>query len=506
MNSYTLHTLFEKYSGIIPKSMENGRVLKLTFYEQQNKMSVAVKFDELQGFDLLSECENKLAQAIGIDRFEILCKYTPDMLGSDYFGELVKFMKSRFPVVNGFFDGATAVYDSGSFTVNLLHGGESVLKKAGIESQFSALVYEMFSVSAGIAFTGVTENDEEAFYKAQEEFLQSIPVNIPYSQSPEQGGPSGSHSGVSDKKIDFRTCSVDFTRLHLIAEDAVVLKGAPISSDSKVTDMKNIPLEGMDEPITVWGEVFQVDTRETRNGMLIAIIYFTDFTSSFSIKMLGGIKRGRSSKMLSKEELEAILEKLKKGACIICSGKVEVDDYDHKTNLTPDSIMLVKREKLTDSAEKKRVELHCHTNMSSMDALTSADKLVNRAFEWGHQAIAITDHGVVQGYPDAMNAVAKIRKGGGNFKAIYGIEAYEVNNDVNVFKGWDKRRLTDEIIVFDLETTGTSATNDRIIEIGAVKLRNLEISERFDMLVNPGRELTDFISNLTHITLSLIHI
>lgn len=501
MNSYTLKGLFEKYSGIIPASMEDGRVLKLTFYEQQNKISAAVKFDSLQAFDLLSECEVKLAEAVGIEKIEILCKYTPDMLTADYFGELVKFMKNRFPVVNGFFDGAEAEYTDGTFTVRLMHGGESVLKKAGIESQFGSLVYEMFSVNAGIKFTGVTETDEEAFRREQEEFLQNMPISAPtYGSSQGFADQNPVRSGNADKKSDFRTCSVDFTRLNLIADGAVVLKGSPISSDSKVTDMKNIPLEGMDEPVTVWGEVFHVDTRETRNGMLIAIIYFTDFTSSFSIKMLGGIRRGRSSKMLSRDELEAMLEKLKKGVCIICSGKVEVDDFDHKTNLTPDSIMLVKREKETDNAAEKRVELHCHTNMSSMDALTSADRLVNRAFEWGHQAIAVTDYGVVQGYPDAMNAVAKIRKNGGSFKAIYGIEAYEVNNDVNIYKGWDKRKLTDEIIVFDLETTGTSASGDRIIEIGAVKLKNLEITDRFDILVNPERELTEFISNLTHIT------
>ena len=135
-----------------------------------------------------------------------------------------------------------------------------------------------------------------------------------------------------------------------------------------------------------------------------------------------------------------------------------------------------------------------------MDALSPAGKLVERAYSWGHKALAITDHGVVQGYPDAGNTCIGIRKGGGDFKVLYGIESYEVNNDEKIFRGTDKRELTDEIICFDLETTGTNPNEDRIIEIGAVKLRDLEVVDKLDIFVNPERPIPEFISNLTHIT------
>ena len=205
-------------------------------------------------------------------------------------------------------------------------------------------------------------------------------------------------------------------------------------------------------------------------------------------------------KGLKRAVLEAMLEHLKAGKTILVAGEIEEDDFDHSINIKPDSIMVVKREKEKDTCEHKRVELHCHTNMSMMDALTPAGKLVERAYSWGHKALAITDHGVVQGYPDAGNTCIGIRKGGGDFKVLYGIESYEVNNDEKIFRGTDKRELTDEIICFDLETTGTNPNEDRIIEIGAVKLRDLEVVDKLDIFVNPERPIPEFISNLTHIT------
>lgn len=496
MKIYTIGKLFEKYTDYIPDSLVDGNVLKLIFDEKSNKISVVVKYDELKDYDVIEKCETDLANALGLGRFEIRCKYTPDLLREDSFCQLVKYMKRNFPVVNGFFDGAESEFVKGKFIVDMKHGGVEFLKKAGIESYFSSLVADLFSTDAGIEFTGVTETDSEAFEREQAEFLASIPV-----EAPKESKKSSTKAETKDD-ANYRTCNVDFTRLHLIADNALVVKGAPISSDTPVTEMRYLG-EGNTDNVTLWGEIFEIQTKDTKNGGLVVKIFFTDFTSSFSIKMFGSEKKGRYVK-LNRAELENMLEKLKKGTSIIVSGEIEEDTFDHTMNLNPENIMVVKREKIKDTCEQKRVELHCHTNMSSMDAVTSADKLVKRAFEWGHKALAITDHGVVQGYPAAMNEVAGIRKNGGDFKAIYGIEAYEVNNDVNIYYGWDKRRLTDELVVFDLETTGTSPNDDKIIEIGAVKLKNLQIVDRFDTFVNPHTEITEFISNLTGITNDMV--
>ncbi len=494
MNCYTVLQLFEEYADLIPKDIGEGQVLKLIYDEKSKKITLIVKYHSMPSYSSVLKCETDLCKALGLSSFNINTKFTPDMLSTESFSYITEYMKTNFAVVNGFFNDAEAEFENGKFIVNMKHGGVELLKKAGIESYFSNLVHELFSVNAAIEFKGVIESDAEAFEREQEEYLNSIPASVP--------DPGTSQQKPSALTEEFRTCSADFTRLHLICENAKVIKGGPIPSDAKVTEMKNL---GQDESgsVTVWGEIFQVDTKDTKNGGLIAKIFFTDFTSSFSIKMFGSEKKTKFTK-LGRADLEAMLSELKKGKTIIVSGVIEEDKFDGTSNINPDSIMLVKREKEKDTCEQKRVELHCHTNMSNMDAITPAAKIIQRAFEWGHKAIAITDHGVVQSFPAATEEVNSIRKGGNDFKAIYGIEAYEVNNDAKIYFGYDNRPLTGEFIAFDLETTGTVPGTDKIIEIGAVKIRNLEIVDSFDTFVNPHTEISEFISNLTGITNDMV--
>ena len=247
---------------------------------------------------------------------------------------------------------------------------------------------------------------------------------------------------------------------------------------------------GEGDEVTLWGEVFKTDEKTSRDGnTFIFTAYFSDRTSSEILKVI-----------TPTENSDIIKNNIKPGKAIIVSGKFEFDTFAKCLNIRPWSIASVKTKKRQDKAEEKRVELHLHTTMSDMDAVTPPADLVNQAFAWGHKAIAITDHGNVQAYPEAMNTVEKIRKNGGEFKIIYGMEAYFVNDSGALVSGCNECSVNDDVIVFDIETTGLSRELDRITEIGAVKLRNMEVVDRFQTFVNPERPIPANITELTGIT------
>ncbi|MDR2615848.1 MAG: PHP domain-containing protein, partial [Oscillospiraceae bacterium] len=269
------------------------------------------------------------------------------------------------------------------------------------------------------------------------------------------------------------------------SKSAALLMGrAPTGS---LTAMSNIDVNLGN--VTVEGRVFSVNSRAVKNGAWVLSFDITDNTGSL-----------RVSKFMRGDDARRVSENIKPGMHLRVSGHLILDRYENNdTVLEPVNIAVAEaREKRRDDAPLKRVELHLHTKMSAMDALTDTKEVVRRASEWGHPALAITDHGVAQSFPNAFHALGELKS---DIKIIYGIEGYflnDVDSRPGVFGEMDS--LDGEFVVFDIETTGLNSSKDRITEIAAVTIRGGEILSEFHTYANPGIRIPREITELTGIT------
>ncbi len=256
-------------------------------------------------------------------------------------------------------------------------------------------------------------------------------------------------------------------------------------------DGETIPIsEILDEigEVVIHGKILSYEEREIRNEKYIIIFNVTDFTDTISVKLF-----------IKKEQLEEIQGAIKKGNFIKLKGMAVMDRYDHEISIG--SVAGIKKMidftvTRKDEALKKRVELHAHTLMSDMDAVVDVKTLVKRAKAWGHPAIAITDHGVVQAFTDANHAIDKED----DFKILYGVEAYFVDDLKDIVENSKGQSLDSPCVVFDIETTGFGPVNDQIIEIGAVKVINGKIVDKYSTFINPDIPIPYEIEQLTGIT------
>ncbi len=267
-------------------------------------------------------------------------------------------------------------------------------------------------------------------------------------------------------------------------KDAVIMgrvfNDIPISISSITEDSGRVAIQG---------SVFNTEVKTLNNGKTIIIFNITDNTNSITAKIF----------IKEENDTAKLVENITNGRYVRVKGDIQYDQYIKELVIFPNNIVEAEKAVRLDNSEEKRVELHAHTGMSSMDGICSASELIKRAKEWGHKAIAITDHGVVQAYPEAYEASKKH-----GVKVIYGVEAYYVNDGAPIVYNSGNRSFDDEFIVFDIETTGLYPMKDRITEIGAVKIRQGQLVDKFSELINPEMPIPDNITKLTGITNAMV--
>ena len=474
----------------ISQAVADGRVLKIVRVNSKNTLNISLELDDLMSMSDLLAAGDKLAEELGCAEVTLYPKYHISLFDWDYINQIIELIKRRYVSVNGYFDGAEVSGDDNTCEIVLKSGGKQILLGLEMDKKISTLVQGFFGKNISVIFSSENELDmDEYIQSSQNEPLEKVvikeapppPQNL-FSRGNKGGnkraGKSQFLSEPQDIVLKFENEHFDNTAKLFFGKDSFL---APIPMSDGFNEH---------DEVTVWGEIFKTDGRVSKDGKtLIFTAYFSDKTSSQILKLITDAKNADTVKSC-----------ISNGKAIIVSGKFEFDSYAKELQIRPNSIAEVRTHSRMDNAGQKRVELHIHSNMSDMDAITPVSELIKQANEWGHPAVAITDHGNVQAYPDAMNTIEKLRKDGSTMKLIYGIEAYFINDSDSLVTGCSDYPADGEIVVFDLETTGLSPASDRITEIGAVKIKNREIVEEFRTFVNPEMPISERITEITGIT------
>lgn len=454
-----------KLSANVNSVLKNVKVLSIRMDSYLKELSITLESDEILNESCLKDLEEDIFKNFEyMLNVNIFLKYnikefTPNLI-INIKKNILENIKEESLICYEAMKNSDFNFEENILNIKLEHNNLYVLNSKKISQKIKDFIKERFDKNIEINFIksekSCIKNVVECFKPNDEPIAVSlekihIENNQPFFEKPKN------NQRFSLKVKD-------------IAEDATKIKDS----------IKNL------EKVTVFGEIFNINITETKKGKYIVKVDITDKTGSVSFKFF-------SKPEVYEKEFSSII---KKGNFINVKGTVQYDEYAKELVLMAREICKKDApKKRMDSSENKRIELHLHTQMSKMDGVSSVKDLIKRASDWGHKAIAITDHGVVQAFPEAMEISKKL-----GIKVIYGVEAYVVDDLANVVQNSKNQSLDETYVVFDLETTGLNRELNKIIEIGAVKIQNGKIIERFSSFVNPHEPLSEKIIDLTKIT------
>ena len=415
-------------------------------------------------------------KAYGLKSLELSVRYPEEELPHMDFRDLAQVFIRAFSPSAAILAGAQYTVEDNTVTIHLrANGKDSILQNAKKGEQF---LRERFGVTKKIEVEAHSNLEGKALFeetaRIRAEALKNTPAIQPSAQAP--GAAPAARAPRSAPAPQEPTGALFYGR---------PFSGRAVRMDELNLDMFRVIVEG---------KVFAVQHRELKKrGAWVVCFDMTDYTSSV-----------RVNQFMEAAKAKPIIDNVQAGMWLRVQGKMSFDRYDNEMVLQPTAMEKIEAPKRRDTYPEKRVELHLHTTMSSMDALTDTGAAVKRAASWGHRAIAITDHGGAQSFPDAMKAASKAKVAGTdqNIKILYGCEGYYVNDvdDRIAVHGDGDFSFDEEYVAFDLETTGLSSLHDTIIEIGAAIMKGKEVLSTFQMFVDPHRPLQPKIIDLTGIT------
>ncbi|CEJ72785.1 DNA polymerase III PolC-type (PolIII([[Clostridium] sordellii] len=464
-------------NNILNKQLSDVNISKVTYFKEERLIYIYLSSKNIISYDYIELFRNELKQRLDYFRdIKVKIRYiklekqkTKDII-KKYWNNIVHILTVLCPSLNGWVKGIEYMCIDDTLKIKI---PSDLFYKRLMKQNAIQVLKNVLSEEAG------------------------IDIDIIFEKSINKGPDV-------DKLIERNDSLVEAMVKERISENIILDEDEEVNENKAIEIVSkeeyvygenvNAPVEKINRlnqnsgTVCIVGEVFDVELKELRNGKVLLIAAVTDYTSSINCKLF-----------LNDMNKDKVIDSVTKGSYLKIKGDALYDNYQRELTMTISGIKEEKKEERIDTSDEKRVELHAHTQMSSMDAICPTKKLVERAAKWGHPAIAITDHGVVQAFPEAMDAAKKH-----GIKVIYGVEGYLAEDEVPIVKDPNKKGLDQTFVVFDIETTGFSNTNDKITEIGAVKIESFKVVDRFSELVNPEVDISYKIQELTGITNDLV--
>ena len=401
--------LFGEYLSVeLPDNLLSAKVDKCRLDIELRSLDMLVSADSYITREQIHTAEAALRAALKLNNCKTALHCAENALTPEACADIIDGIRLKNAILNGYFNSADYRTDGDNIAITLKFGGYRKIEESGFENMFKAEIKSVFSREISVSFDGQ---------------LEDVEMKAPPVERTEIKRDTPKPKAAPEHKITFEKREVRPENGIVYLDNPQQFYGRNI--DTNVRPM--LEITGDDTEICCWGEVFGLEVRKinTKRGESNMVSFcFSDYTNSLyaCVKFIDPRRMGE-------------LAPLKDGAFVLVNGKYEFDSYKKEFIVDVKSLALLQKYTETDAHEgEKRVELHCHTNMSAKDAVSSAPSIIRQAYNWGHKAIAITDHGVVQAYPAAAGEVKAIRKSGGDFKLIYGVESYfvdDINNDIS---------------------------------------------------------------------------
>ena len=480
-------------------ALYNSLITSINIFKKSGKLETSIeaekqiKIKDLEKFEIY--LENRFQLKNVLIRIKYLEKFETNI--EKEWEDIISYISRKHPLTKALLRGSKIEVEGSNVNVNLAFKGKALLDGKNFNIVLSELIKNIYGENYKIQFVENISEEKLKEYQAHLESLEEQVVNIAKAEMVE-----AAESKKSEKKVSNATNENN----NSTNVEQGVAKPVESNNEKAEEDTTNPVIYGrvgkMSDPLVkvadltidsgkvmIDGEILATETRELKSGKILAMFNLFDGSSTITCKVF-----------LEAEKSKAILKRMNSAKGVKVIGTAQFDPFAKELGVIANAIVEstgIKREVRQDNSQEKRVELHMHTQMSQMDAMTSAEDLLKRAVKWGMKSIAITDHGVVQAFPEAHKYLEKAHP---DLKVIYGVEAYLAPDTVSCISFSKGQDLDATYCVLDLETTGLSFRTEKITEVGIMKVKNGEVIDEFSCFVNPEKPIPQKVVEVTNIT------